>query len=614
MSQGTANDKPELAGLPAGWETIPAARFRSPISGSSDGPPGSAARPVVFAARLADISGMSAVSLRNLPARSSPDGYDVRDFGATGDGRSIDSDAINAAIVAAADAGGGTVRLPAGTYRSYSIRLRSGVRLHLEAGATLLAAAPGPGIGGYDPPEPNAWGEVHGYQDFGHSHWHNSLIWGEDLHDIAITGPGRIDGTHGLVREAGLHGASSDDPGEAADGPPPPPADPAAIPAVRGGGAGNKAIALKRCRNVVLRDLTLRMCGHFAVLASGVDQLTIEHLQVDTNRDGIDLDGCRDVRIAHCRVNAPGDDAIVLKSSYALGEARACENIIIEHCRVSGYDAGTFLGGTPGRTLQRAIDGDGPTGRIKFGTESNGGFKRIRIFDVEFERSRGLALETVDGGDIEDIVIEGVVMREVTTAPIFIRLGHRLRGPGGTRPGVIRRVQIRRVTVHDADPRYPSIIAGVPGHPVEEVQLSEIRVAHRGGLTLAQVAEQPAEMVNPFFLGRRDATIARDPFCPPERAAAYPEPSMFGLLPAHGLYVRHAKHLSVRDLEVRFEQSDERPAVVLEDVTGVTFEGMQAQRSDLAPVFVLRDVQDFSAQGVQGILDTQCDRVQRGQL
>lgn len=557
---------------------------------------------------------MNGVFPRSTPTGSSPDGYDVRDFGARGDGRAIDSDAINAAIAAAAAAGGGTVRLPAGTYRSYSLRLRSGIRLHLEAGATLLAAAPEPGRGGYDPPEPNPWGEVHAYQDFGHSHWHNSLIWGEDLHDIALTGPGVIDGTHGLVREAGLHGASSDEAGEAPDGPPPPPADPQAVPVTRGGGAGNKAIALKRCRRVVLRDLTLRMCGHFAVLASAVDQLTIEHLQVDTNRDGIDLDGCHDARIAHCRVNAPGDDAIVLKSSYALGEPRACEDITIEHCWVSGYDAGTFLGGTPGRTLQRAIDGDGPTGRIKFGTESNGGFKRVRISQVTFERSRGLALESVDGAAIEDIVIDGVVMREVTSAPIFIRLGQRLRGPDGTRPGVIRRVQISRVTVENADPRYPSIIAGVPGHPVEDVQLSEVRIAHRGGLTLAQVAQQPPGMVNPFFLGRRDATLARDPFCPPERVAAYPEPSMFGLLPAHGLYVRHAKQLSVRDLEVRFEEPDERPPVVLDDVAGASFENVHAQRSDQTPIFVLRDVQGFTARGVHGIPDTQCDRVERGEL
>ena len=88
------------------------------------------------------------------------------------------------------------MRFPAGTYRSFSIHLRSNISLYLEHGATILAADPKDGDGKYDPPEPNEWDQ---YQDFGHSHWHNSLIWGENLHDISILGPGMIWGK-GLVR------------------------------------------------------------------------------------------------------------------------------------------------------------------------------------------------------------------------------------------------------------------------------------------------------------------------------------------------------------------------------------------------------------------------------
>lgn len=122
--------------------------------------------------------------------------YDVRAYGAKGDGATVDTDAINKAIEAASAAGGGTVYFPAGTYLSYSIRLKSNLTLYLDSGATILAAAPGE-KGKYDLPEPNEW-EL--YQDFGHSHWQNSLSWGVGLHDVAILGLGKIDGTKGLTR------------------------------------------------------------------------------------------------------------------------------------------------------------------------------------------------------------------------------------------------------------------------------------------------------------------------------------------------------------------------------------------------------------------------------
>jgi polygalacturonase len=119
--------------------------------------------------------------------------FDVRSFGAVGDGKAVDSPAFNRAIAAAGAAGGGTVRIPAGTYACHSIRLESAVALLLEPGAIILASAPP----GYDVAEPNAPWEA--YQDFGHNHWHNSLIWGENVHDVALLGPGLIWG-RGLSR------------------------------------------------------------------------------------------------------------------------------------------------------------------------------------------------------------------------------------------------------------------------------------------------------------------------------------------------------------------------------------------------------------------------------
>ncbi|HWL17986.1 MAG TPA: glycosyl hydrolase family 28-related protein [Opitutus sp.] len=527
-----------------------------------------------------------------------PVDFNVRDFGAKGDGVALDSPAINAAIEAAAAAGGGVVRLPAGRYLSFSLRLRSHLQLRFDPGAVLVAVDPASGLGRYDDPEPNP---SNLYQDFGHSHWRNSLIWGEGLENVSIVGPGFIDGTAGLVR----HG--------------PPPKRPVGEPGsgqARGperdmSGIGNKAIALKNCRNVTLRDFSVLNAGHFALLATGVDHLTIDNVKVDSNRDGFDIDACRHVRISNCSVNTPNDDAIVLKASYALGERRSTENVIITNCTVSGFDVGSMLDGTFRRTQERAPDRDGPTGRIKFGTESNGDFRNITIANCIFVRSRGLALESVDGGVIEDVTVTNLAMSEIVNAPIFLRLGNRARGPAGTPIGAIRRVQISHVTVNDCDARYPILIAGLENYPIEDLTLSDLHLVSRGGLSPEIVARQPAELVNPFFLRGDEAGITgpRDPFAVPQRAAAYPEPSMFGLLPASFVYARHVRALTVSAVTLRFQAADTRPLVVLEQAEGVTFENVRLPADPASPRFVLRQVADFEAHRCTGVDDVRFDAV-----
>ena len=213
--------------------------------------------------------------------------FDVRAFGAKGDGTTVDTPALNKAIEAVAAAGGGTLHFPAGTYLCYTLRLKSKVALYLDQGTTILAAETGPG-GQYDAAEPNQWDH---YQDYGHSHWRNSLIWGEDIHDFSIIGPGLIWGK-GLSRGT-RQGPRAEDPG-----------------------VGNKAISLKNCHNVILRDFSILHGGHFGILATGVDNFTIDNLMIDTNRDGIDIDCCRNVRVINCSVNSPWDDGICLKSSF----------------------------------------------------------------------------------------------------------------------------------------------------------------------------------------------------------------------------------------------------------------------------------------------------------
>jgi polygalacturonase len=511
-------------------------------------------------------------------------GFDVRAFGARGDGATIDTAAINAAIEAAAQGGGGTVRFPPGRYLSFSIRLRSNVALVLEAGSVLIAADPAAdpadGQGQYDPAEPNPWDA---YQDFGHSHWHNSLIWGEGLENVSITGTGRIWG-RGLTRS----GPGANRPLKAGDMPSSlGQSDPMGERTRKGrvfgaemAGKGNKAIALKNCRNVLLRDFSMLKCGHFAVLATGVDNLTIDNLAVDTDRDGFDIDCCRNVRIANCYVNTPNDDAICLKSSFALGKARFTEHVTITGCQVSGFDLGSFLDGTYATTQKEAPDKEGVCGRIKLGTESNGGFRNIAIANCVFEHCRGLAIESVDGAVIEDVTVDNLAMRDLTTSPLFIRLGRRMRAPEGTPVGAIRRVNISNVVVSQANAPYASIVAGLPEAPVEDVRISNLTVVHGGGGRAADLQRQI-----------------------PEHPDHYPEPSMFGVTPAYGLYVRHARNLSVHHADLRATAREGRPPVVLHDVDGAGFEHVRFAHDAAAPSFVLQDVRGFAVQDAQGMRD-----------
>lgn len=461
---------------------------------------------------------------------------------------------------------------------------KSNITLYLDQGATIVAAETRPGIA-YDPPEPN---EFDSYQDFGHSHFHNSLIWGENLENISILGPGRIWGK-GLVRH-GVESRTKEQNAALGNAPPDPRGGPFGYPNPRDAvepGWGNKSISLKLCRNVIIRDITIYHGGHFAILATGVDNLTIDNLKIDTNRDGIDVDACKNVRISNCTVNSPFDDGICPKSSYALGYARATENVTITNCQVSGYDEGTLLDGTYKREFRNQNGTFSPTGRIKFGTESNGGFKNITISNCGFEYCRGLALEAVDGALLEDVTITNLTMRDISNSPFFLRLGNRARGPKEkTSVGALRRVLISNVVVYNADAKYASIISGIPGHPIEDVRLSNIKLYSRGGGTKEQAALIPAE-----------------------EEERYPEPTMFGELPAYGFFIRHVKGLQMNDVEVAYIKEDARPPFVMTDVKVVDFFRVRAQHGTDIPTFVLKDVEGFSVQQSWALPDTRLERV-----
>jgi polygalacturonase len=626
--------------------------------------------------------------------------FDITNYGAVAGGSALTNQkAINDAIAAAATVDGGTVVVPSGEFKTYTIRLKSRVGLHLATKTSVIRAAiPGTGAaqdgGYYDAPEPNLFV---GLQDHAHSHFANSLIYGADIDSVMISGPGLIDGSYQDGNGHVVPVLEEFDPPEVvertAGGPP---------------GGANKAIALKNSTNVTFRDFSLKNGGHLGIIGMGIAGWTIEGIVVDTNRDGLNVDSSQNVTIRHSVFNALGDDALVLKGSFGLGRYFPLHNVLIEHCTVSGYDPGSVIDGVYSTNRLASWDGDKPTARIKLGTEATTGFNTVTIRHVTFDRSRGFALESVDGADLRDIVLSDVKMKNVSSSPIFIRIGDRGRAPvtgRGTRelttpdntvrldsrhwvlpdiaatygnhpalrfvpsynknmsvpiggkgtpafsivsainptalnPNAIHptdplfanavgsstiarafNIKISNVTVEDADPRFPILIAGLVDHPVENVWISDITVEYRGGLKMEHAVEQrqltgsytcsayqsPPEtrplhyLVNPLFV-RNEALLPRigwnpdlgggsggwenDPYNVPEMASEYPEPNQFGVLPAYGLYARHVKGLTVNNVCFKFKLEDERPAVVLDDVAGADFTGFTAQTRPGVPVFV----------------------------
>ena len=255
------------------------------------------------------------------------------------------------------------------------------------------------------------------------------------------------------------------------------------------------------------------------------------------------------------------------------------------------FPAGTFLDGTFKRTQQQAPNRGGVTGRIKFGTESNGGFKNITISNCVFERCRGLALETVDGGLLEDVTISNITMRDITNSPFFLRLGRRMRGPEGVAVGKLRRINISNVVVYNAEPRYGSLIMGIPGHDIEDVKLSNIRILVKGGAPKEQAEVEV-----------------------PELEDGYPDPRNFGDIPAYGFFIRHVKGIELNNVDVGFMTDDFRPAFILDNVKVAEFNNVTAQHAEGTATFVLKNVENFKTHQYKPVPDTQIESVEQKNL
>jgi hypothetical protein len=263
----------------------------------------------------------------------------------------------------------------------------------------------------------------------------------------------------------------------------------------------------------------------------------------------MDIDCCHNVRVSNCSVNSPWDDGICLKSSFGLGQFRSTDNVTISDCFVSGYDEGTLLDGT--RTHLDPTN-PYPTGRIKFGTESNGGYQAITISNCVFECCRGLAMETVDGARVEDVTVTNIAMRHIFTTPIFLRLGARMRGPEGTPVGKFRHVLISNIVAEDVRGDQAILISGVPGHNIESVTLDNMQIEFAGGI------------------------LPKAPYVVPELEHTYPEPGNFGPTTSWGLFARHVVDLTVRNVVFRTKADNDRPVIYLDDVHTVELASVKA--------------------------------------
>ncbi|MBP2476819.1 hypothetical protein JOF53_005691 [Crossiella equi] len=378
------------------------------------------------------------------PGYASAATFDVRDFGAKGDGRAVDSPAFDRAIAAASAAVGGVVEVPAGTYLARSIHLRSNITVNLAAGARVVAAA-----SGMDQAEPNEFDQ---YQDYGHSHFRNALIWGEGVSNVHFTGAGTIDGDDKLATDN-------------------------KVPS----GVADKAVSLKLCRNVTFTGITLRRGGHFAVLANGCDGMRFSGVKVFTaeDRDGINIINSSRVEIADSVVEA-SDDAVVFKSDFALGRTFPSTDNLVRDSTIRSTE----------------------NNAVQFGSETCGDFRNtvFRNLRITGAGKAGLGIVSMDGAAIEGIRYENISLSR-TASPIFLHVGKRSRCPGKPPAGRIRDISFTNVTGSDltapatvpGGPEHTSTITGRTDSAIEDIRFRDVRLTVPGGHPASDAARVPPE-------------------------------------------------------------------------------------------------------------------------
>jgi polygalacturonase len=447
--------------------------------------------------------------------------FSVKDYGAIDDGGILSTEAIQSAIDACAESGGGTVLFLAGRYISGTVYLKSHVNLHLESGAVLEGSK---NLRDY----PETFSGVRSYTD---NYTNKSLIYAEELTDISITGKGIIDGNGASFK---VEHMENDD------------------------GLRSKdnwyyyksrpfMIRMINCEKILLRDIKIINSPMWVQHYLKCRNINIEGIEVishvNDNNDGIDIDGCENVRISNCHFDS-GDDAIVLKSTLD----KPCKDVVISNCILSSN-----------------------CNAFKLGTETNGGFQNVILNNCTIKDTRlaGIALEIVDGGILDGVNVSNIVMNGVGTA-IFVRLGNRAR-PFADKKMEIDMGQLSNVVISNIQAKKVDnigcSITGLPNYPVKDITLENIRITFEGGGTQELVNKEVEELPD-----------------------AYPEYRMFGALPAYGFFIRHAENIKFHNVELDYNQPEARPAMIFDDVGFLELSDINARTNGKSPVMIFRDV------------------------
>lgn len=466
--------------------------------------------------------------------------WDVYDYGAKGDARTLDTQAIQSAIEACHLSGGGKVYLHNGSFLSGTIYLKSNVTLYIENGATLVGS-----IYQKDyPVMPSKYPSYHG--EF---ITNRMLIYAENAENILIEGNGKIDGNG---------------------------ADFIGINELEALKERPRIIHFRKCKNIKIKDITLRNSASWVQNYSMCEGLLIDGINVDSrenndltkarfadapgrNTDGLDIVDCCNVRIANCFINS-GDDGICLKS---LSQKEGCRNIVISNCVITTNASG-----------------------IKIGTESVGAFQDITITNCTIYDIRlgGIDVMCVDGAQIERVLISGITLRNINGTAIFVRLGNRgrmHRSDEKPRQGYIKDVLFENIYGSNID-RYGCSITGIPGVPVENIVLKNINLTFKGG-------------DSPFYFQGEEGNLVQEHSVEtvPDVPQKHPRGDMFGKLPAYGFYVRHIKEIEFDGIRLNTLNDEKRPALVADDVDGLKIGNFTAKISDHNQKFYFKNVRNL---------------------
>ncbi len=477
--------------------------------------------------------------------------YLVTTYGAIGDGKTLNTASIQKAIDLATKNGGGKVIVSEGIFLTGTLELKSNIELHIDAKATLLGST---NPFDYRSLEMKDRPESPKKDDNSQL----ALLVAYKANNISISGRGIIDGqgTALAINVDSLHHAgividpdysiASNRPNEK---------------------MRPKLIRLSICNNVSFTQTTFKNSACWGLSLELCSNVTIDSVAIFNraywNNDGMDITDSKNVRITNSTINS-ADDGICLKSYYP---GYYNDSILIANCTIiSGASA------------------------LKLGTASIGGFKNITIKNIKvFDTYRSvIALESVDGGFIENIHVNNIVAENTGNA-IFIRLGQR----SGSKPGSIKNVYIGDVTVQvplgRPDLNYdirvseagnhnplPSSITGIPGNYIENITMENIKITYPGRASKGQA----------YFPLSRLSQL-------PEKIKDYPEFSMFGELPAWAFYVRHAKGIHLKNVTLQLKDYEFRPALIFDDVKGINLEEVTFPNDLQSSQVILKNCNDF---------------------